>query len=156
MSPTTLALGLRYLIMSSSLSSIFHFFYPRCAQGTLLTLLTSLRSTRGSWPTSCWRRWIPLSLETRWSFRINADLSFTCFSFVLKVTPKKSLTYYYRELVGSSGRPKLRRTVLLSGISCSCLSRVLRLLICVRGRVIVTLICDLEEEYDRRWEISWE
>ena len=53
--------------------------------------------------------------------------------------------YVHRELVGSSGRPKLRRTVPQSGISCSFLSRVLRLLICVRGRDIVTLTCKLRD-----------
>ena len=81
---------------------------------------------------------------------VESHVGHTLISSWFHLFEKDNPTFYvHRESVGSSGRPKPRRTALQSGISCSFLSRVLRLLICVRGRVIVTLICDLEEEYDR-------
>ena len=108
-------------------------YSPRCARGIPLILPTSLKTTRISWPSSCLRRWTPLSLVTRWR---DIDIG---------VSPHP-LNWHFipvRALAGSSGPPRRRRTAHQSGISSSFLSRASRLRTCVRGIIIAALTRDL-------------
>ena len=141
MSPTTLALGLRYLIMSSSLSTYF-----------LLQVCSRYPSDFADFSEEYKGFLANFMLAQMDSFEfgdqvVASPVGHTLFSSWFHLFEKDNPTFYvfFRELVGSSGRRRLRRTVLQSGISCSCLSRVLRLLICVRGRDIVTLTCKLRD-----------
>ena len=138
MSPTTLALGLRYLIMSSSLSSY-----------VLLQVCSRYPSDFADFSEEYKGFLANFMLAQMDSFEfgdqvVESHVRHTLISSWFHLIEKDNPAFYvHRELVGSSGLPKLRRTVLLSGISCSSLSRVLHLLICVSGRNIVTLTSDL-------------